>query len=385
MIFRDFVLKDPLLRFFHTLSNGYKLYAVGGIVRDYLLGRKSLDYDIVVVGNFRDIVDSFLKKFGGKLVQITEFGTAKIKVDHRIVDIAKARKEFYPKPGALPQVLPSNNILEDLRRRDFTINAMAISLNLSDVGRLIDPFGGYEDLFENKLLRVLKEKSYYEDPTRAFRGIRYKNRFDLQYHKSILEREIPLALRILPDVSFARIKHELERISEEENRALMFREVKSFGLLKHLGPSIDANGFNLLDSILQEKSPSHWVLFTLLIVKLPHTLPDLRRKERGLIKGFSDFIEKEIPMDPAEIHRTFYNMDPEIPLLIGIVKKRDDLIDYYRARKSVKIRIKGDSLVSSGLRNENIRRFLIELFVKKWKGEIKTEREELEFLKKWTP
>ncbi len=385
MIFRDFVLKDPLLRFFNTLSNGYKLYAVGGIVRDYLLGRKSLDYDIVVVGNFRDIVDAFLKKFGGKLVQITEFGTAKIKVDHRVVDIAKARKEFYPRPGALPQVLPSNNILEDLRRRDFTINAMAISLNMSDVGRLIDPFGGYEDLFENRLLRVIKEKSYFEDPTRAFRGIRYKNRFDLNYHPSILETEIPLARQVLPDVSFARIKHELERIAEEENRVKMFREVKEFGLLDHLGPKTEADGFEKLESVLKEKSPSHWVLFTLLIVKLPPDLPDLRKRERGLIKGFGEFLNRDIPADPFEIHRIFYNMDPEIPLLIGIVKNREDLIDYYRARKTVKIHIKGDLLVNSGLRNENIRKFLIELFVKKWMGEIKTEKEELNFLKQWTP
>ncbi len=384
MIFRDFVLKDPLLRFLHMLSNGYKLYAVGGIVRDYLLGRKSLDYDIVVVGNFREIVDTFLKKFGGRLVQITEFGTAKIVVDHRTVDIAKARREIYPEPGALPQVIPSSNILEDLRRRDFTINAMAISLNMNDVGRLIDPFGGYEDLFERRLLRVIKEKSFFEDPTRAFRGIRYKNRFDLNYHPSIPEREIPLARKILPAVSFARVKHELERIAEEENRVPMFKEVKEFGLLDHLGTPVNADGFERLESELRGKSTSHWVLFSLLIVKLPPELPDLRKGERTIIKGFNDFIDRNIPDDPFEIHRIFYNMNPEIPLLIGIVRNRDDLIDYYRARKAVKIHIRGDLLVNSGLKSENIRKFLTELFVRKWKGEIRNEGDEIEFLKRWS-
>ncbi len=385
MIFRDFVLKDTLLRFFYKLSNGYKLYAVGGVVRDYLLGRKSLDYDIVVVGNFKEVVDVFLKKYGGELLQLTEFGTAKIEIDNRIVDIAKARKEIYPKPGVLPIVIPSNNILEDLRRRDFTINAMAISLNLNDVGRLIDPFGGYEDLLERKILRVIKPKSFFEDPTRAFRGIRYKNRFDLSYSYDIIEREIPYAVQILPQVSFARVKNELERTAEEERRAYMFKEISKFNLLRHLGESIKSDEFERLDEILGMKSPAHWLYFTLLIVKLSPQLPDLRRRERNFIKTFLEILNREIPDSPVEIHSTFYNMEPEIALLIGLIKNREDLVDYYYARKRVKIHVKGDLLVNSGIKDENIRRFLIELFVKKWLGEIKSEKDEIEYIKKWTP
>ncbi len=385
MIFRDFVLKDTLLRFFYKLSNGYKLYAVGGIVRDYLLGRKSLDYDIVVVGNFKEVVDAFLKRYGGELLQLTEFGTAKIEVDDKIIDIAKARKEVYPEPGALPVVIPSNNILEDLRRRDFTINAMAISLNLNDVGRLIDPFGGYEDLLDKKVLRVIKPKSFYEDPTRAFRGIRYKNRFELVYSKEIKDREIPYALEILPKVSFARIKNELERTAEEERRASMFSEIARFGLLKHLGEAVGCDEFEKLDEILGIKSPAHWLYFTLLVVKLDPHLPDLRRRERNFIKTFLELMNRSIPDDPMKIHSTFYNMDPEVALLVGLIKKRDDIVDYYQARKRIKIHVKGDLLVNSGIRDENIRRFLIELFVKKWLGEIKSEEEELEYIKKWNP
>ncbi len=386
MIFRDFVLKDPLLRFLHHLSNGYKLYAVGGIVRDYLLGRKSLDYDIVVVGNFRDIVNEFLKKYGGKLIQITEFGTAKIKLDGIVVDIARARKESYPEPGSLPVVKPSNNIFEDLKRRDFTINAMAISLNLNDVGRLIDPFSGYEDLFERKLLRVLKDRSFYDDPTRAFRGVRYKNRFELQYENRILKQEIPFALEILPRISFARVRNELERTAIEEKRADMFKEIKRFGLLDHLGERLDApdTSFDRLDEILTDLSSEHWLPFTLLVVQLREDLPDLKRHEKHVIKTFREFLKREIPDDPIKIHEMFYNVDEIIPLLIGLIKGKEILVDYYHARKQVKIHVSGDVLVSSGIRKENIRRFLIELFVKKWLGEIKSKDEELNFIKKWT-
>lgn len=385
MIFRDFVLKDTLLRFFYKLSNGYKLYAVGGIVRDYFLGRKSLDYDIVVVGNFKEVVDTFLKKYDGELLQLTEFGTAKIEVDDKIIDIAKARKEVYPEPGSLPVVIPSNNILEDLRRRDFTINAMAISLNLSDVGRLIDPFGGYEDLLDKKVLRVIKTKSFYEDPTRAFRGIRYKNRFGLVYSEDITKEEIPYALEILPRISFVRIKNELERTAEEEKRAPMFREIARFGLLKHLGKPVGCDEFETLDEILEKKIPAHWLYFTLLIVKLDPHLPDLRRRERNFIKTFLDMVDRDIPYKPLEIHSTFYGMEPEIALLVGLIKNRRDLVDYYRARKRIKIHIKGDLLVNSGIRDENIRKFLTKLFVKKWLGEVKSKEDELEYIKKWTP
>jgi len=387
LIFRDFVLKDPLLRFLHHLSNGYKLYAVGGIVRDYLLGRKSLDYDIVVVGNFRDIVDAFLKNYGGKLVQITEFGTAKIKLDDKVIDIARARKETYPEPGVLPVVKPSNNIIEDLQRRDFTINAMAISLNLNDVGRLIDPFSGYEDLFERKILRVIKEKSFYEDPTRAFRGIRYKNRFDLKYDQRILDKELLYAISILPRVSFARIKNELERTAEEERRVLMFKEIRDFGLLEHLGEKLDSpdQAFEKLDRILGEPRKEHWLPFTLLVVQLRDDLPDLTRKERNIVRAVRKFSTRNIPEDPYRIHSIFHKIDETVPLIIGLVKDIPLLVDYYTARKEVKIHVSGDVLVSSGIRNQNIKRFLNELFVKKWLGEINTRAEELEFLKKWNP
>ena len=150
--------------------DGDPVYLVGGAVRDLLLERNRADIDLVIEGDAAALAG----RLGAEVISHERFGTAKVKLDGHEVDIASARSESYAHPGALPAVEPKAKLADDLKRRDFTINAMAIPLQGEP--RLIDPHRGQADLAAG-LLRVLHDGSFIDDPTRAIRAARYAARF----------------------------------------------------------------------------------------------------------------------------------------------------------------------------------------------------------------
>jgi tRNA nucleotidyltransferase/poly(A) polymerase len=153
-------------------TRGEKLYLVGGVVRDLLLEQANLDLDLVVEGDAIELAKQLKKTIPAKITTHSRFNTAKLQWDNWSVDLTTARSETYEKPGALPTVKPSS-IEEDLARRDFTINAMAIGLNPGYYGKPVDPHGGRDDL-KAKIIRVLHEKSFTDDATRIWRGLQLK-------------------------------------------------------------------------------------------------------------------------------------------------------------------------------------------------------------------
>jgi len=198
------------------------VYLVGGAVRDLLLGRGRTDMDLVVEG---DAV-ALAARLGAEITEHERFGTAKVQLDGHEVDVASARSESYPQPGALPVVAPADSIEQDLSRRDFTINAMA--LPLQGAGELIDPHGGRTDL-EAGLLRLLHAGSFVDDPTRALRAARYAARFGFA-----LEPETELLLRAtdLGTVSADRRRAELLRLAAEVTAPGGFELLAGWGLVE---------------------------------------------------------------------------------------------------------------------------------------------------------
>jgi tRNA nucleotidyltransferase (CCA-adding enzyme) len=198
------------------------VYLVGGAVRDLLLGRGRSDVDLVVVGN----AVALAKRLGSTVVAEEErFGTAKVELDGHAVDIARARTETYPQPGALPVVEPAPDIEADLARRDFTVNAMAV--RLGEEAALLDLHGGLDDL-EKRLLRVLHPDSFVDDPTRAIRAARYASRLDFA-----LEPETERLLRAtdLGTVSDDRRDAELRRLATEGNSLRGLELLVEWGLI----------------------------------------------------------------------------------------------------------------------------------------------------------
>jgi len=221
-------------------SRGQSLYLVGGVVRDLLLGRTNSDLDLVVEGNAIELAQQLTEIKQGKITTHPRFGTAKLQWDECSVDLTTARSETYIKPGALPKVKPGS-LSSDLFRRDFTINTMAIHLNSRHYGELIDPYGGIADL-EHKLIRVLHEKSFTDDATRIWRGLRYEQRLNFQLETNTLEllkRDVPM----LDTISGDRIRYEIECILQEERPEKVFRRAEEFNVLQRLDPALKGNVF----------------------------------------------------------------------------------------------------------------------------------------------
>src|SRR5215213_5895208 len=206
------------------------VYLVGGAVRDLLLGRgRSANLDLVVEGD----AGTLAAQLGGaEVLEHERFGTATVKVDGLEVDVAATRTESYARPGALPDVAPGAGIEDDLTRRDFTVNAMAVPIAAGERGatspELIDPTGGVADLGAG-VLRVLHPASFVEDPTRALRAARYASRLGLS-----LEPETEQLLRAtdLETVSADRREAELLRLSAEPQAARGFELLAGWGLVE---------------------------------------------------------------------------------------------------------------------------------------------------------
>jgi tRNA nucleotidyltransferase (CCA-adding enzyme) len=198
------------------------VYLVGGAVRDLLLGRGRADLDLVVVGDAAGLAAAL----GAEPVEHERFATAKVRLEGHEVDIATARAETYAQPGALPEVEPAADVETDLRRRDFTINAMAIPLD--GAARLIDPHGGRADL-EAGLLRVLHPGSLADDPTRALRAARYAARFGFEPEAGTAEW---LRQADLGTVSGERREADLLRLAREPSAARGFELLAEWELIE---------------------------------------------------------------------------------------------------------------------------------------------------------
>ncbi len=193
-----------------------KAYIVGGPVRDKLLGMSNYDLDFAVEGNGIKFAEVLNKKLKGRLITYKAFGTATIELKGKRIDIVTARKESYKYPAAYPVVKPGA-IKDDLFRRDFTINAMALAIDKKGLGKLVDFYGGQKDLTKG-VIRVLHDKSFMDDPTRIFRAVRFSVRFGfkIEPHTKKLMKEAVLD-GFLGEVNTGRIRKEIEAFLKEKN------------------------------------------------------------------------------------------------------------------------------------------------------------------------
>jgi tRNA nucleotidyltransferase (CCA-adding enzyme) len=234
-----------------AVSKNYKLYIVGGAVRDYYMSKKPSDIDIVVEGNGMELAELVAEKLGYKIVRHHKFLTATIKIsEDNEIDFSTARKEIYRKPAALPDILPST-IEEDIKRRDFTINAIAISLNKNNELKVIDPYSGLSDI-KNKIIRVLHNKSFIDDPTRAFRAVRYMTRFGFKIEtrtRKLIYKA--LELQVFEQLSSSRIFNEMKLILSEKDPGRCIKNLDRFNLLKVFSDKIKVDRIllNLLSRI----------------------------------------------------------------------------------------------------------------------------------------
>ncbi len=250
------------------------LYIVGGFVRDLLLDTPSLDFDLVVEGDAIVLAGAVQKIYGGRVISHNRFGTAKWVIDKNqltilsstkklreslpdTLDFISARTEFYTHPTALPTV-EKGSIKLDLHRRDFTINTLALRLDGHHYGELYDYWGGLADL-KSKQVKVLHSLSFVDDPTRILRAVRYEQRYGFQLDQRTKELLLE-AKEMLNKVSGDRIRHEFDRIFEEENSAEMFDRLDALTILKAIHPDLSWNKTikSLIKNLPGKEPPVEW-------------------------------------------------------------------------------------------------------------------------------
>jgi tRNA nucleotidyltransferase (CCA-adding enzyme) len=213
-------------------------YLVGGAVRDLLRGETPVDLDIAVEGDGRSVARAVADRLGGEEREYERFGTADVVLPDHTFHFATTREEVYDAPGELPRVAQTS-LSEDLRRRDFTVNTMAIGLTGDDLGHLYDPFGGLADL-DAGLIRVLHDGSFLDDPTRLLRAVRYAARLDfaLEQETERLAREA-VAADALSTVSGKRIRADLMALLEEHDVGRAIERLRELEIHSALHPELD--------------------------------------------------------------------------------------------------------------------------------------------------
>ncbi|MFH1782709.1 MAG: hypothetical protein ABH848_03735 [Candidatus Omnitrophota bacterium] len=197
-------------------SIGVDVCLVGGPVRDIFLGRDNHDLDFVIEGDAISFAEKLNSQLKGSVKKHPAFKTATITLKKISIDLATARKESYERIASYPKVKPAS-IREDLYRRDFTINAMAIALNKKTFGNLVDFYNGYNDLMGKKI-KILHKDSFKDDPTRIFRAVRFATRFDFKIDdktKSLMKEAVMKGY--VGEVNKGRIRKEIEAFLREKD------------------------------------------------------------------------------------------------------------------------------------------------------------------------
>jgi tRNA nucleotidyltransferase (CCA-adding enzyme) len=389
---------------------GMNVYLVGGSVRDLLLGQANLDIDLVVEGEGILFAKQLSTHLHARSRFHPRFGTAQIIHDGLKLDVATARTEYYESPAALPKV-ETSSIKKDLYRRDFTINTLAVKLNRKDFGTLIDFFGGQRDLKE-KTVRVLHNLSYVEDPTRAFRAVRFAERFGFKLSKhtaNLIKSAIKMDL--FEKLSGSRLYEELLIAFQETNPVKTLKRLSDYDLLKviHRNLVFDENLEGILSSMyetlawysllyLEEKADAGVLYLTALLSRL--TGQDRQEalirlsappKLQGIIlRGIleSEEILRQLPAyDPAKLYHLLAQKSIETILfsmaVSSDVQKKKDISHFLVDLRKVKISLKGSDLKKLGIRQGPLYACILkELLDEKLRGSLVSEEDERKFVLK---
>lgn len=360
-----------------------KLFYIGGVVRDELLDKQSIDIDITYVGNAIEYCSKF-----GEVIQINpDFGTVRVKIPsspHReiadfvpstgsghnvseelnnvIVDFASTRSETYPKKGHLPVVEKIGcSLKEDVLRRDFTINALAKSIT---TGEIVDYVGGLKDL-KNKKLRVLHDNSFIDDPTRIIRGLKFAMRFNFELEEHTKKLQDEYLKNINYDMSYKRIKKELietfnaplSNITKEYKKQRTFEKFINEKIYKLVTPNdVEIPSINIEELIEKycldidchvantPRNDEHIWLIYVGVLKDLSRLP-LTKIEQKIL----DDVPQNILNSDFELYKTFENAKIETILLYAILKDQKGAKYYLDNLRNIKISINGKDLQNLGI------------------------------------
>lgn len=343
-------------------------YVVGGFVRDLLLGKPVNDLDLVVEGDAIQLGKKLVEIHGGELTPHFKFHTAiwrlpeTFNLQPSTLDLISARKETYKKPGALPTVTPSS-IQDDLRRRDFTINAMALRLDGEGFGEILDPLEGQTDLGRGTI-RALHPKSFMDDPTRILRAIRYETRYGFAIEPETLGLIAPESLNALSALSGERLRHELDLIFDEERSRPAILRAAGLGLLPYLHaklPEFNSAYLDFMDMDTRLDIPADRRAMGYMLWFM-----DLSEEDVFSIANRLDFtnelalsvwaaaqLKRGLPhlvdMKPSDWTYALEKLPPLSIYAVYLVSRESGLLSFLSVWRHVKARVSGNDLKARGL------------------------------------
>ncbi|MFW6306702.1 MAG: CBS domain-containing protein [Bacillota bacterium] len=385
-------------------QNEVNVYLIGGMVRDLLLDIDNRDLDLVVDGSLEKYLPSLSKELGGQYSYNRQFRTGSINLPTgTTIDLASARREIYPYTGALPEV-ESTNIVEDLFRRDYTINALAIKLNPEHWGQLIDSFAAEKDL-KDGLLRSLHRFSFLDDPTRIIRGIRLANRLGFTFEEetaTLIKEALDTAdfSRLSPD----RVIKEFELLFNNKLTEDLMDLLKEYPIFKLL--DIDTNidkryycEISVLEDYLAELREKNYNIDTW-VVRLaifsnewdPDIVNDWNIKNRHkdvitIYSKSSNFLKKmDKDLDSVDIVAECSRFSNE-ELLVLLVKTDNNKVvsnikNYLNNLQKIHLEINGNDLIELGFQPGPVMKDVLdEIYKEKLRGNLLNRGQELEMAK----
>lgn len=366
-----------------------KIFLVGGIVRDILLNKKLKDVDITVEGNakqFVEILDCYVKT---KRIKYNEkLPTVKVTFSNGTeIDFASTRTEVYEQPGVLPKVVKTGCPLkEDIGRRDFTVNSIAISLNKENLFEIIDYTGGIKDL-KNKQLRVLHNKSFYDDPSRIIRGLKFAERLDFCPEKQTLKLQKEYLKSPLRNIPLERVKNELKDLFSL-NTKRCFDDFMSQGLFRIFEENCDTklNGQKIKDIIFEFdiKEEDFWLLYFLPLFEksLPDKKLNLNSRELKIVEDIQNFRRNPLKSsDDYSIYEYFIKKDYLSAVFYGMLYNLKTAKRFNKI-KNKKTHICGEDLKNLGIMQGKIYSEIQQALLKEILNHgLKNKSEEIEFVK----
>ena len=369
-------------------------YLVGGAVRDLLRGAVPNDIDIAVEADARSVARAVAERLGSGAREYERFGTATVETPTTSYNFATTREEAYDSPGELPRVSPAT-LLDDLRRRDFSINAMAVGLTGDDLGHLYDPTGGLADM-KARFVRVLHERSFLDDPTRLLRAVRYAVRLDfaLDPETERLAREA-VAADALSTVSGARIRDELMDLLGELDAPAAIRRMRELEIHTGLHPELDPDpdlvasaslgavaigadrGIAALAALIEE-APEKLDLW-LADLHLPAEQRDAAARAARVAPRLAAAL-REREHSPSELRRLLDKEPPEaLSLALALRAPSEPVLRWVSELRPVMLEISGADLLAAGVpEGPAVGRALDETLNRKLDGLVSGREAELE-------
>jgi len=367
-------------------------YLVGGAVRDLLVGQDFVDLDLTVEGDAVAAAHELAAHLGGEAVTHERFGTATVRAGGVVVDLATSRRETYERPGALPEV-ESAPLVEDLARRDFSVNAMAIALSEPGRGELRDPHGGFGDLAVARI-RVLHDRSFIDDPTRLLRALRYEGRlgFGLERDTEALARQAAAA-GALSTVSGPRIREELMELLGEHAALVAIGRMRDLGVAAALHPALRADPELVAAALLGAGETGAQPALTALAalssadpgavepfvagLGLPARDRDVVMRAARQAPTLPAALGAEPP--PSGLHALLAGEPPEaLALALALGAPAEPVLRFLTDLRGTRLEIGGQDLIDAGVpRSEAIGKALEQTLRRKLDGKVSGRDEEL--------